>query len=171
MLCSREWFFFTKADYISVWGHAGIVFRATHTSCEHTHTHTHTHTFTHVPNACRRQIIPVDFHALYWGLVGWRCRKAEWPQLESIRGSLGSDRASRGKVGINCLRRHTIRSPSDPSSCSCLSTLFSIFYRECVFGFLSWLPSHSLPSGHTTLDILPPYKSRYVERAGWQLPL
>ena len=164
-------FFYKGWLYFSVRACGHCLQSHAHLLWTHTHTHTHTHTFTHVPNACRRQIIPVDFHTLYWGLVGWRCRKAEWPQLESIRGSLGSDRASRGKVGINCLRRHTIRSPSDPSSCSCLSTLFSIFYRECVFGFLSWLPSHSLPSGHTTLDILPPYKSRYVERAGWQLPL
>ena len=66
---------------------------------------TRTHTFTHMPNACRRQIIPADFHALCWGFsVGWRRRKGQQPRRESISGSLGSERASQGKVGINCLR-------------------------------------------------------------------
>lgn len=35
--------------------------------------------------------------------------------------------------------RHTIKGPSDPSSCSHLSALFSIFYREYLFVFLSRL--------------------------------
>lgn len=29
--------------------------------------HLWTYTFTHMPNACRRPVIPVDFHLLYWG--------------------------------------------------------------------------------------------------------